>query len=338
MKMRIRTIMRWSGLAVAMIAPLCALTSCGDSGKSKKEGLKTAHTSIACDASFENIMSQEIDVFEYTYRDKYRDAMIIPYYTSQRAAVDSLLDKSVKTIVIPRELTKEEVRRLKSQKRNPRQQRIAVDAIALIVNKDNPLEIISMKELRQILSGELTRWDEIEPSRLGSIQAVFDQNGSSTAQYMRDSLLNGGKFGENVFAENSNPEVFKAVTERKNALGIIGVSWISSDMSGAVMSREELLRQSAAESDTTRLSFNSDIKVLKVRRDDSIEAYKPYQAYIFDGSYPLYRSIFMITTSVGGTLDSKFYAFVTGYQGQKVIQLTGILPAVVQPRMVNVSR
>lgn len=78
-----------------------------------------------------------------------------------------------------------------------------------------------MKELREILSGEITRWDEIEPSKLGTIQAVFDENGSSTAQYMRDSLLNGGKFGENVFAENSNPEVFKAVTERKNALGII---------------------------------------------------------------------------------------------------------------------
>lgn len=103
--------------------------------------------------------------------------------------------------MIPRELTKEEVRRLKSQKRNPRQQRIAVDAIALIVNKENPVEIISMKELREILSGEITRWDEIEPSKLGTIQAVFDENGSSTAQYMRDSLLNGGKFGENVFAE-----------------------------------------------------------------------------------------------------------------------------------------
>lgn len=331
-----------SCLALFVAAPLCCMTSCGDSGKSKKEGVKTQHTQIACDASFENIMSQEIDVFEYTYRDKYRDAMIIPYYTSLRGAVDSLLNKNVKTIVIPRELTKEEKARLRNQKRNPRQQRIAVDAIALIVNKDNPLDEISVGELRDILAGRLTQWNDIEPSRLGSIQAIFDENGSSTAQYMRDSILHGERFGENVFAQNSNPEVFKAVTERKNALGIIGVSWISSDMSGAALSREELLKQSAAEADTTRLAFNADVKVLSVRPYDAPDgrkfaAKKPYQAYIFDGSYPLYRSIFMITTSVGGTLDSKFYAFVTGFQGQKVIQLTGILPATVQPRMVNVT-
>ncbi|MBP3534629.1 MAG: phosphate ABC transporter substrate-binding protein, partial [Muribaculaceae bacterium] len=58
---------------------------------------------------------------------------------------------------------------------------------------------------------------------------------------------------------------------------------------------------------------------------------------IFDGRYPLFRSIYMITTSVGGTLNNAFYAFVTGMQGQKVIQLTGVLPATVQPRMVQLA-
>lgn len=311
--------------------------SCGDSGKSKREGVKTQHTSIVCDASFENIMSQEIDVFEYTYREKYRDALIIPYYTSQRAAVDSLLNKSVKTIVIPRQLSKEEKARLRNQKRTPREQKIAVDAIALIVNKDNPIEIISVGELRDILSGKVRTWNELEPSKLDTIRTIFDENGSSTAAYMRDSLLNGGDFGPQVYAQSSNPEVFKAVTERRNALGIIGVSWVSSDMNGSALTKEELLRQAQAEADTTRLDFKSEVKVLKVRCDNSIEAYKPYQAYIYDGSYPLYRQIYMITTSVGGTLDSQFYAFVTGYQGQKVIQLTGILPGTVQPRMVQLT-
>ncbi|MDE7408365.1 MAG: substrate-binding domain-containing protein, partial [Muribaculaceae bacterium] len=219
-----------TGVALLALAMTVGLNSCGDSGKSKREGVKTQHTSIVCDASFENIMSQEIDVFEYTYREKYRDALIIPYYTSQRAAVDSLLNKSVKTIVIPRQLTKEEKARLRNQKRTPREQKIAVDAIALIVNKDNPIDIISMGELRDILSGKIKIWNELEPSKLDTIRTIFDENGSSTAAYMRDSLLNGGDFGPLVYAQNSNPEVFKAVTERRNALGIIGVSWVSSDM------------------------------------------------------------------------------------------------------------
>lgn len=327
-------------LSASAVIALVAMTACGDYGKSARENLKTQKIAVVCDAGFENILAQEIDVFEYTYREKNRDVMIIPYYTSQRDAVDSLLnpDNTVRTIVIPRQLTKEEKARLTNQKRHAREARIAVDAIALIVNKENPIDIISTGELRGILSGETTQWNDLEPSRLGSIQVVFDSNGSSTQQYMRDSLLSGGQFGDNVFAQTSNRDVFRVVSERKNAMGIIGVSWISSDMNGITLTREELRRQAAAESDTTCLSFNADIKVLKVRRDDSIEAVKPYQAYIFDGSYPFYRSIFMITTTVGGTLDNAFYSFVTGYQGQKVIQLTGILPAVVQPRMVSLSQ
>ena len=326
-------ISRFCKVSAIAVSALFVMTGCGGSGDKSGTEKKFKVSTLVCDNSFENIMSQEIDVYEYNYPKM----LVVPYYTTQRNAIDSLLSLRTKTIVIPRQLTEQETARLKAQKKNVRQQRIAVDAIALIVNKDNPVEILSTKELREILSGETTEWNELEPSKLGKIQVVFDQNGSSTAQYMRDSILNGTPFGENVYAQNSNPDVFKAVTERKNALGVIGVSWISSDMGGVEISREERLKRVASDSLTTALEFNSAIKVLKVRDEHSIRAYKPYQAYIYDGSYPLYRSIFMITTTVGGTPDNAFYAFVTGYQGQKVIQLTGVLPGVVQPRMVNLA-
>jgi phosphate transport system substrate-binding protein len=74
-----------------------------------------------------------------------------------------------------------------------------------------------------------------------------------------------------------------------------------------------------------------------VRRDDDIKAYLPYQAYIYDGSYPLFRSMYMTTTAVNGTVAHGFYSFVTSFRGQKIIQMTGILPATVQPRMVNLN-
>ena len=173
------------------------------------------------------------------------------------------------------------------------------------------------------------------PSKLGEIKVIFDHQGSSTVKYMRDSVLDGRPFGPNVSAVKSNPEVFKAVADNKNAVGVIGVSWVTSDMSGREKSVEEMARAAEA-SDTTVMDFNSDVKVLKVRGNDEVTAYKPYQAYIFDGSYPLHRSVYMICTAPGGT-SHRFYSFVTGFQGQKIIQMTGILPATVRPRMVSVE-
>lgn len=313
------------------------LVGCGERKAGKVEQ-KVDYMQLVCDASFENIMDQEIDVFEYSYNNSRRQALVVPYYVPQSAAFDSLMNpnNNIRTIVAARRLTDAEKIRLRNQKRKPREQRIAVDAVALIVNNDNPQEFISLDELRQVLSGEITTWKEMWPTKLDSIRIVFDQNGSSLVQFMRDSINGGREFGHNVYAEGSSRAVFEAVSKHRNAIGVIGVSWVSADMDGTVLSKEEM-RDRSSTSEVTNLGFNPNVKVLAVSGDDSPMAYKPYQAYIFDGRYPLYRSIYMITTSVGGTLNSAFYAFVTGMQGQKVIQLTGVLPATVQPRMVQLA-
>lgn len=305
-------------------------------GSCRKDPTNTSSSGLAtivCDEGFENIMTQEIDVFEYNCKG---NANIIPYYVSEKACIDSLLDLKTKTIVITRELTEKEKAYLESQKRHPRSNRIAVDAIALIVNPQNNIEVLSVSEIADILTGRTTRWNQIEPSKLGEIQVVFDNEGSSTVKYMRDSIMDGAPFGPNIYAQNSSQEVFLQVQKRKNAIGIIGVSWISADMRTRDLPRDERIKTLMKE-DTTSTVFDSNVKVLKVRPDDSLKAVKPYQAYIYDGSYPLYRSIYMITTGVNGSLSHGFYSFVTGTIGQKIIQRTGILPARVQPRMVNIN-
>ena len=60
------------------------------------------------------------------------------------------------------------------------------------------------------------------PTKLDTIRVVFDQNGSSIMQFMRDSICGGVRFGSNVYAEQSARDVFDAVTSRPNALGIVG--------------------------------------------------------------------------------------------------------------------
>lgn len=315
-------------LAVGAALSATMLTGC------RKAPTNTSSSGIAtivCDESFENIMEQEIDVFEYNTRGK---ANIIPYYVSEKACVDSLLDLKTQNIIITRELTEKETEYLKAKKKNVRSIPIAVDAIALIVNPENKIESLSVAEVSDILTGRTTKWDELGPGLHGDIQVVFDNEGSSTVQYMKNSLMKGEKFGDNVFAQNTNQEVFEQVKMRKNAVGIIGVSWISADMRTRDMPREERIK-SLAEQDTTVADFDTAVKVLSIYPEGSIRAYKPYQAYIYDGSYPLYRTIYMISTGVNGSLSHGFYSFVTGTIGQKIIQRTGILPARVQPRMVN---
>ena len=216
------------------------------------------------------------------------------------------------------------------------QSQIAVDAIALIVNPANPTEMLSKKEISQILTGELSDWGKVTPGGEGDIKIVFDHQGSSTVHYMRDSLLNGADFGPNVFAQKTPQAVFDAVAADKKAIGVIGVSWITGDLKGREMTREEMAK-AVENNDSTEVTFSEKVKVLKVHRDDEVTAYKPYQYYIYTGEYPLYRQIYMITTGAGGSISRGFYSFVTGFQGQKIMLMTGILPKVIHTQMVNLN-
>lgn len=304
------------------IALTLGMTSCLKYEK-KANSHTTGTTTMVCDNTFQNIMQQEVDVFEY----QYPDAHILVNYAPQGVAIDSLMSLKTKTIVIARDLTDKEKEYIRSKNRTPRSTKIAVDAVALIVNPANPVGKLTIKEVGDILSGSSSDWNDIQPSDLGPIRVFFDDKASSLVTYMRDSLLNGGELGPNVYAQGSIPDVFKAVKENKNGIGVLGVSWITTDMSAADMSPEELTAQVTGDDPIQGATLIDNVKVLSIYRPGEARAYKPYQENIFNGTYPLFRQIYMITTGASGSLAGGFYSFVTGDIGQKIIMKTGILPA-----------
>lgn len=321
---------------------MLAFTACGKySDRPKGDTSTSGQTIIACDETFENVIEDEIEVFEYVYRD----VSVLPYYINETACIDSLLNFKINTVVVSRELNEAELKRLRDNKKRPKQQQIAVDAIALIVNKDNPIDILSVEEIKEILTGEVTDWHAISPEGKGPIKVVFDNAGSSTVNYMRNKVTEGKPFGDNVFAQGTCPKVIEAVRENVGAIGIIGVSWLTVNLSGEeTKSIEDMAKESSANDTVTMTSamdvndrFNDNVKVLKVRENDKIQAYKPYQFDIYNGDYPFYRSMYMITVGEGGMPSHGFYSFVTSPQGQKLILTTGILPAIKHNKLVTIE-
>lgn len=313
--------------AIAFALALASLASCGK--YEKKESSPTSGSStLFCDDSFENIMEQEIDVFEYIYPD----AHVLARYGTTAEAIDSLCDIKVNSIVIPRPLTDKEKDRIKRKNRNPRELKIAVDAVALIVNEDNPADNLSLKEVSAILAGEVQSWIDLDPHFPDRpIAILFDKPESAMMKYMTDSLLSGKPLGSNVYAQGSINGVVDAVRKDRSAIGVIGVSWLTSDLR-TTTPLDSLASQMQDENSVSMADINnsmreSGVKVLGLMRSDDRRAYRPFQENIYNGTYPLTRSIYMVTVSPGGSPGSGFYSFVTGYVGQKLIMSTGVMPA-----------
>lgn len=298
---------------------------------------------IFCDDGFKNILDEEIEVFEFSYPE----SSIIPFYVSEQEAIDTLMNDDTQAIIVTRELTKEQKDYLKSKyKRIMRSHCIAVDAVALITNKDNNVDELSMKEIGEIMTGKITRWSELAGNDTTKIKIVFDNVGSSTVSYMRDTFLPQGKKisdNPNAFAQKNNASVFDVVKKDKNALGIISVSWLGSNLGRAKsVPVEQRFEDYKNQTDTVATELTTEVNVVKVsnpteKNDFDPVAYKPYQVYINSGEYPLFRKVYMITTSTKHSVLNSFYAFVTGFAGQKIISTTGILPYHVNARVVELK-
>jgi len=296
------------------------LVSCQNKVKDKfTDTYASGVIKIAVDENFQPIVQEEIDVFE-AMNPK---AGIIPQYTNEVEAMNLLLKDSVRVVIATRPLSDNEMKYFKSKTFYPHSYKFATDGIALIVNNHNSDSIITVGQIRKILMGQVTNWNEIYPkSKLGKFQVVFDNKNSSTIRYAIDSICNGKPLSKNLFAQNTNTEVIKFVSKTPNSIGIIGVNWLGN------------------EKDTTNLSFKPEIRVMAVTGDATAtvaNSYKPFQAYLFYGYYPLTRNIYVIVNDPRGSLPSGLTSFLTSERGQRIILKSGLVPATQPVRIVHVK-
>lgn len=312
-------------------------------GQIKRGEYVDGSATMYCDDGFRQILQEEIEVFEY----QYPESAIIPYYVDEQTAMDSLLADKTQLIVSTHELTKDQIDYIKDKfRRIVRQRCIAVDAVAMIVNKDNPVSQLTMDDIKGIMQGKISKWNQLAVPDDATIKLVFDNQGSSTVSFMREKFLGkDGKISDNpnAFAQKDNAEVFDIVKKDRNAIGIISVSWLGSDLTEAKnVPVDKRMEDYAVENDTIATNLTTEVKILKVanpveENDYSLTGYMPYQAYIYSGEYPLFRKVYMISSATGSSVLNSFYQFCGGFIGQKIISKTGILPYKMSARLVNLQ-
>ena len=159
----------------------------------------------------------------------------------------------------------------------------------------------------------MTQWNEIyKGSSLGKFDVVFDNKESATLHYVVDSILDGKPIDNpNITAVNTSAEVIEYVHNTPNAIGIIGSNWLNDSR------------------DSTNVTFKKNITVMKVSKMDSATAYnswRPYQYYLYNGNYPLIRTIYALLNEPRNGLPSNFAHFCRLPKGQLIIQKSGLLP------------
>jgi len=261
--------------------------------------------SISVDETFMPLIDSEIDTFEgiYTY------AAVKVSYKTEAAAFNDLMNDTIRLIIVPRQLDKNELKEFEKWEIVPKVTKIAYDAVALIGSKELKDSTLTLEEIKTLLSEGSTQ-------SLKNVNVVFDNNNSSTINFLKEKT-GVEKLSENCYALTSNNAVIDYISKTKNSIGVIGVNWISD------------------RDDTTNQSFLKSVKVLEISTDENSEYFKPYQAYIAQKIYPLWREVYIISKEAYTGLGTGLTAFIASERGQRIVLKFGLVPATMPVRLVE---
>ncbi len=169
---------------------------------------------------------------------------------------------------------------------------VAYDAIAPVVNSDNPVRNLSLDQLQQIYSGKITNWSQVGGPEMPIIVVTRD-NSSGTFEVWAEKVMRGALVKPGALTVASNAEVVRTVSENKKAIGYVGLAYLQSS------------------------SNISEVSISGMRAN--VQAAR-------SGKYPLARPLFMIMNGVPSNEIAKFISFGLSPEGQKIVAEVGFVP------------
>ena len=319
-------------LSFFLPAAWLVLVSCQTDSKKKSptDTPVSGTIQIAVDEAFTPIMLPEITAFQ----GHYPKARIVARYVSQEKAFDLLLKDSVRMVVASRSFNQAEKDYFKSITISPKSLKIATDAIGVVLHKSNSDTLFTLNRLRDILTRPGLNWKSLSGKGKETMpELVLDKEGSSNFSSLLQQLnMKESDIKIKKVFTGGDREVINYVNQHPEAIGFMGVGWISDP------------------DDPTQTRFRNGIRVAHLM-SDSVAAlmakdpalfdesyFQPLQAYLAQGFSPLVRDVYVSSREARSGLATGFTAWLASDKGQRIILKAGLLPATMPVRIVKIKK
>lgn len=301
-------------LAAALFATL--LGACGHSVPDpyKDDTPTSGRVLILADKDCRPVIDQELLVFNSIYRD----AQVDVRYMDEAGLLKAMMNDSVRCVITSVVPGSDQQAYLDQRRLNARVVPIYKAGIAVVVNKDCPVQYLDLDQVAQLLgrAGDARVSTDLEGNYgLDSMTALFAGAGSGVARLLVDSLHIGALRAR---ALADVPSVVAQVARDPLTIGFLPFETIS-DLDNPAMR-----------------ALREQVRLLPVAGKPGTGPVLPSQSTLADGSYPLKRTVNMVLTEWKSGLGTGFVSFVANHKGQRIILKLGVAPITVPPRNVEI--
>jgi phosphate transport system substrate-binding protein len=174
------------------------------------------------------------------------------------------------------------------------QYQIAKDGIVVIVNNGNSLSALTVNQTKDIFSGNVSTWTQVNGASGGKIVVVTREEGSGTRDGFQSLVMggsNGTKIVNTAIVQSATEAITQAVKGDPNSIGYVSLA-----------------------------SLTGDVKAVK------IEGVAASEQTVSDGTYKLVRPFIFLTKGPATGETKKFIDWVLSPAGQAIVKQSGAVP------------
>lgn len=204
--------------------------------------------------------------------------------------IAALIDGTVDIANASRPIKTKELKKARQKGITPVGTVIAKDGIAVIVHPSNPLENLSLAQIRDIYTGKVSRWSEVG-GRNKPIVVISRDVASGTFEAFKKLALRGGRTRPDALMMASNKAVIITVAKTPGAIGYVGLGYLC-----------------------------PEVKAIKV------DGVYPSRRAVVSGEYKLARPLFMYTNGKPKGLAKELIDFILSPKGHNIVEELGFIP------------
>lgn len=210
--------------------------------------------------------------------------------------ITALLDGLTDICMSSREMKFSERLRFKEKRMDIKEVIVGLDAIAVVVHPDNPIQQMTREQLEDIFTGKITNWNQVGGED-AQIIAYSRESSSGTYEFFKDHVLAKKNYAASVLNMPASGAIVQSVSQTTGAIGYVGLGYVT-----------------------------SRIKSLAISYDHGQHFVQPSIQSVKDLSYPIARSLYYFYAVSKQHQVAGFVDFILSEQGQKYAAEIGYIP------------
>ena len=195
---------------------------------------------------------------------------------------------------------------------------IGLDGIALIVHNDNPVDALTLAQIRDLYRGRTLKWEDIQRDRRptpaaqlnwkdvggGEVLLVSREEGSATRAFFEERVMGTDQVSWTAVVMPTSSDVVEYVASHRAAIGYVTSAYLSRTGESAEEKRE---------------SGPLPAAIARAVKAVSVEGRLPYGADLVDHQYPLARPLYLFIRQSGEPALEDIVNFALGAEGQSIV-------------------